>query len=213
MANPICRQISRLDFSGNLVPLSWHQHIHTTHGRVDLGAISILSEIVFWYRWRQIRDEKTGRVTEVQQRFAGARFQRSLRHWSEFTGLTVKQVRRSLATLSRLGLVRMSYTRGRTRDRIACMAFEPVPTRLERITYPFSLEGTTSAYAPGGTTYAPGGIASPQRTRQKSLSRAKESSGVGRSSNIAYPDRQTGRTGSNWQRVGPLAAREVGRQS
>jgi len=214
MLHPVCRQISRLNFSGNLLPLSWLHHIRNTHGRVDLGAVVILSEVVFWYRWRELRDEKTGRITGVEQRFAGARFQRSLRHWAAFTGLTIKQVRRSLATLSRLGVVKVAFTRGRTVDRLACASYEPVPARLEAITYPYALEGTTCAL--WDTTCAPGGIAPVHTTAQKSLVELRRAR-RGQSSLPLFPEterRDTGRdTGADsgpFKRIESLAAKIAG---
>jgi len=214
--NPVVKAVSRLDFSGNLVPLSWLQHIRTEHGRVDLGAVIILSEIVFWYRWRIVRDERTGNIARVEQRFRGPRFTRSIRAWSSGFGLTIKQVRRSLATLKRLGVLKVTLEAQQQPGALACLGYEPVPSVLELITYPCAPDVTELLVAscapggigraPGGIGRAPGGIALPDRKGQKSPPKSSEEPGDGRSSKSPSSDRfRKNRIGA-FRSIGDLAA-------
>jgi hypothetical protein len=131
----IVNQISKIDLSGNIVPMSWFAHV-THNGRPQLAAIIILSEIVFWYRWRENRDERTGRVVGYEVRFAGDKFCRSLKSWAEMLGLTVKQVRTAIETLKELGLVTVELRPTPGAPTAWPSTFiEPVPALIARITY------------------------------------------------------------------------------
>ena len=54
--------IATMAISGNVIPATWYKTITTASGKADLAAINILSDVLYWYRPSEIRDESTGDV-------------------------------------------------------------------------------------------------------------------------------------------------------
>ena len=55
---PTVDAISELNFSGNIIPTVWYSKLKKTYRNKEipyLEAIIILSEIIYWYRAREIR--------------------------------------------------------------------------------------------------------------------------------------------------------------
>ncbi|MBQ8986397.1 MAG: hypothetical protein IJ100_04025, partial [Lachnospiraceae bacterium] len=61
--NDIVNKVGKMRFSGNVIPEVWYKTIVSSNGRVNLLAINILADIVYWYRPMETRDEMTGDVT------------------------------------------------------------------------------------------------------------------------------------------------------
>jgi hypothetical protein len=51
-------------FVGNIIPNEWFNQIKLESGRTDTQAIIILSEIIYWYRPSEIRND-----TNIKQRY------------------------------------------------------------------------------------------------------------------------------------------------
>ena len=49
-STPIVDSIGQMNFEGNITPLEWYKHIKFANGKADTIAITILSDIVYWYR-------------------------------------------------------------------------------------------------------------------------------------------------------------------
>ena len=62
-------QMSRLQISGNVIPVSWYKTIRKPTGKPNLNAIIILADIVYWYRAVEIRDEMTGQLIGLRKKF------------------------------------------------------------------------------------------------------------------------------------------------
>lgn len=60
-------QMSRLQISGNVIPVSWYKTIRKPTGKPNLNAIIILADIVYWYRAVEIRDEMTGQLIGLRK--------------------------------------------------------------------------------------------------------------------------------------------------
>ena len=58
--NSIVDEVGQMHFSGNVIPEAWYQTITDEKGKVQMPAILILSEIVYWYRPSEIRNEEDG---------------------------------------------------------------------------------------------------------------------------------------------------------
>ena len=71
-----------------------------------LLAICILSELCFWYRPKEIRDERSGFVTGYKKRFRGDYLQKDYRQLGEFFGESKNSVKAAMDKLEKLGLVR-----------------------------------------------------------------------------------------------------------
>ncbi len=61
--NAIVNAVGKMAFTGNVIPESWYKTVVSSNGRVNLLAVNLLGETVYWYRPMEIRDEKSGDVT------------------------------------------------------------------------------------------------------------------------------------------------------
>ena len=69
--NNVVDAVGKMNISGNIVPNNWFYHILRDTGKPNLLAISILSEIVYWYRPTEIRDEISGLTIGYKKKFKG----------------------------------------------------------------------------------------------------------------------------------------------
>lgn len=102
-ADPINLKFHCINFQGNIIPTSWKDHIRHK-GRVDLNALFILSELVYWYRPIVVRDERG--VDTFFKKYKADLLQKSYCQLEEVTGLTKKQIRDALGRLEGLGLIK-----------------------------------------------------------------------------------------------------------
>ena len=54
-------------FTGNVIPAAWYRTIPEIMGKPNLTAIIILSDVVYWYRPVEIRDELTGQLCDSEK--------------------------------------------------------------------------------------------------------------------------------------------------
>ena len=99
-------KIGQINFSGNVIPVRWFREILRDNGKPYLLAICILSELCFWYRPKEIRDERSGFVTGYKKRFRGDYLQKDYRQLGEFFGESKNSVKAAMDKLEKLGLVR-----------------------------------------------------------------------------------------------------------
>ena len=95
--------------SGNIIPLEWYKFITTASGRPDHNAITILSEIFYWYRPKVVSDPKTGNKAHASK-FSGDLWQTSYRHFEEKFTYNHQRIRRALVLLEKLNLIERVIT-------------------------------------------------------------------------------------------------------
>ena len=88
-----------LSFSGNIIPHAWYTQITSESGRPDHNAISIFSEIIYWYR--------PGRGGTPK--FADDIWRTSYEHFETRFGYNNQRTRRALIRLEELGLIRREF--------------------------------------------------------------------------------------------------------
>ena len=93
---------------GNLVPHEWYHAIKTKAGKVDLPALSILSEIVFRFRPQKIYDYETDSARLISNLDNGA-WQTSYRYFEQLFGYNRQRVRRALVNLEELGIIKREF--------------------------------------------------------------------------------------------------------
>lgn len=134
--NDVVDFFGRINITGNLIPEPWYQHIKFESGRVDLNAIVLLAEIVYWYRPTEKRDENGG-ATVWQKKFRADKLQKSYQQLSDKFGLTKRQVRDAVHRLKDGGLVTIEFrdieVSGMHLSNV--LFIEPVPARIFEITY------------------------------------------------------------------------------
>ena len=189
--NALVDAISEIAFEGNITPWSWYQALRFPNGKPDLNAIVILSEIVYWYRGTEDRDEATGDLRGWRKRFKADLLQRSYKAFAEQFGLTKRQAQDACTRLAKVyGVVRLVF---RTIDsptgRLANVLFiEPVPEKIRAITHqrershvstghpprsngtpPPSQRGTYTAITTAITTEIPSGESTPMRAQDQDV--------------------------------------------
>ncbi len=136
--NEVVDEIGKWNISGNVIPANWYKWILRDCGKPNLLAITILSEIVFWYRPVEVRDEQTGYIKGFKKRFKGDILQKSYAQLSEQFGEGKATVKRAVDLLEKLGIVKRIFRdikvdSTRTFNNIMFLTLDP--EALYKITY------------------------------------------------------------------------------
>jgi hypothetical protein len=135
---PEVSEIGEMHLEGNVVPHMWYQHIKFDNGKVDLISITILSDIVYWYRPTYERDENTGRVLSIRKKFKADALQKSKKALADQFGLTERQVKDSLLRLESMELIVRDYRTLTTADGMKInnvLFIKVVPENIKKITF------------------------------------------------------------------------------
>ena len=155
--------MGRLNLSGNITPAIWYSKILMPQSRKKSGvskrkpvlpkpdhvAVTILSEICWWYRPQEVRDEQDNRVG-WERKFHADILQLSPKQLSKKFGFSAKQCQRALARLEALGLIKRKLrdvpTAGGTLGNICFIRLFPVA--VGAITWPTGHDdsATTGSY-------------------------------------------------------------------
>ena len=107
--NQIVDRLGEVNFSGNITPQIWYQTILTDSGKPYYLAIAILSDIVYWYRPTEIRDENTGHVIGWGKKIQGDMLQRNYEHFAKMYGESKKTITRAITRLENLGVIKRVF--------------------------------------------------------------------------------------------------------
>ena len=135
--NHIVDAIGKLNITGNVTPESWFRTVVNSNNMPSMNAILILSEIVFWYRPREERDEKTN-ITVYKKRFRDDDYvQLGYEQLCKKFNLSKKQVREGLILLESLGVIKRHCRNVQTAMGTLhnVLFIELIPEGLEAITY------------------------------------------------------------------------------
>lgn len=139
---------SVLGDEGEIVtPRSWYWEILHEDGRPYLLAITLLADIVHWYRPIEERDE-TGALVGLKKKFEGDLLQRTYNEYAEVYGESKRTIKAALDRLEVLGLIKKHFRTvelavGESMVKVPNMMYiEIFPKRIGEITYcdgePFS---------------------------------------------------------------------------
>lgn len=136
--NPIVDAIGEMNYEGNIVPHSWFNcpRLQFENGKPNMVAITLLSDIIYWYRPTVIRDERSNRIVEVRRKFKGHRLQKDYERWAEYFGFTKRQVQDAIAFLVNTGLIIREIMPPLNRP-----YFEPIPEAIYEVTFPDEASG------------------------------------------------------------------------
>ena len=137
---PAVAEMSLIPLTGNIVAPMWFKTITLESGRPDTNSILILSDIVYWYRPTEIRDERSGSVIGQKKKFAEDMLRRSYADLEEQFGLSKKQCRDCLIRLENLGVIRrvLRNINTSTGVRNNVMYINLIPSVLSKLTNPTS---------------------------------------------------------------------------
>ena len=136
--NIIVDQVGKIGLSGNIIPDAWYKTIISRNGKVNLLAVNILADVVYWYRPSEMRDEITGKVT-YKKKFRHVDFlQKSYKDICEKFNCSEKQAREALKDLENLGVVTRHFKTVETEYGFYpnAMFLELIPSGLIALTFP-----------------------------------------------------------------------------
>lgn len=116
-------RMSRINITGNIIPAAWYKTIRKSTGKPYLNAIVILSDIVYWYRAAEIRDEGSGQLIGFRKRFHSDLLQRSYQQLADQFGISKRDANNAVVELEKLGVVRRVF-------RTLCINGQQVPNVL-----------------------------------------------------------------------------------
>lgn len=139
-------EILKLNITGNVIPMAWYQSIRrkdrhpcgSDEGKPYLAAIILLSDIVYWYRPREVRDAVSGMVVGYQKKFKGDLLQKSYQSYADQFGFSKREVQAAITFLEELGVItkvfRTIFSGGATMSNVLFLDLNV--GRLEELTYP-----------------------------------------------------------------------------
>lgn len=107
--NSMVDAMGMMNISGNVIPQLWYSTITRPNGKPYLLAITLLSDIVYWYRPTEVRDEQSGRVVGWKKRFKGEMLQKTYQQYAELYGESKRSVKAALDRLEELGIIRKEF--------------------------------------------------------------------------------------------------------
>jgi DnaD/phage-associated family protein len=88
----VADQIGEMEIVGNIVPHLWYKNITFSSGKAHFVAITLLADIVYWYRPTMIRDD-SGMIVAARTKFKGDMLQKSYQAFADTYGFTKRQVK------------------------------------------------------------------------------------------------------------------------
>ena len=88
----VVNQIGEMEIVGNIVPHLWYKNITFSSGKAHFVAITLLADIVYWYRPTMIRDD-SGMIVGARTKFKGDMLQKSYQAFADTYGFTKRQVK------------------------------------------------------------------------------------------------------------------------
>ncbi|PED78958.1 DnaD domain-containing protein [Bacillus toyonensis] len=141
--NSIVLQIGQMNFRGNVIDHGWFKTITLDNGKPNMVAISILGEVVYWYKPTEVRDEHSNNV-RYKQKFKADTLQKSYQQFADSFGFTKRQVKDACDYLKGRGLVRIEFrtvfANGTKCNNV--MFIEPVPEEIQKISILYWENGT-----------------------------------------------------------------------
>jgi hypothetical protein len=152
---PEVEAVGQMHFEGNIIPHRWYQTIaYTTPGgqtKPHLEAILVLSDLVYWYRPAEVRDESTGKLVGHRKKFHGDLLQRSYQDLADQFGLSKRQVKRAIDFLKEKGLIDVEFRTIATKAaRVLSNVtyIRLIPERLAEVTFGLSTPHIRSGDTP-----------------------------------------------------------------
>lgn len=138
--NSTVAAVAQMNFTGNVIPQAWFKTITRDNGKPNLSAIVILSDIVYWYRPTEQRDEQTGQTVGYTKKFKADMLQRSYSQLAEQFGISKREATNAVAELEKIGVIKRHL---RTIDvngmKMSNVLFiELIPEVLYNVTFPDS---------------------------------------------------------------------------
>ncbi|PET25965.1 DnaD domain-containing protein [Bacillus cereus] len=127
-------QIGQINFRGNVIDHGWFKTLTLDNGKPNIVAITILGEIVYWYKPTEVRSEESSQV-QYKQKFKADMLQKSYQQLADSFGFTKRQVKEACNFLKERGLIKIEFrtilVNGTRCNNV--MYVEPVPEMIQKI--------------------------------------------------------------------------------
>lgn len=166
--NPICKQMLNCRLTGNITPISWFRNILTRSGKPDVVAIILLSDIVYWYTPVMTRDEHSGDVIGIQQKFKADKLQKTYQEYADIFGFSKNQIKNAIDNLCDQGFITREFRHIKTGSGLAItnvMYIEPIYEKIVKISNKIRSPQKVGGYPPkklGDTPLKSGGTSPPK---------------------------------------------------
>ena len=136
--NRIVDASAEISITGNITPQAWYKTIVKETGKPHLAAIVILSDIVYWYRPTELRDESTGQIIAIRKKFKADLLQRSYQQIAEQFGLSKKEATNAIIFLEKLGVIKRVFRTINLNGLVVnnVLYIELIVEKLKELTYP-----------------------------------------------------------------------------
>lgn len=144
--NEIVDRLSTMNFSGNIISPNWFKTVLNDKGKPYLLAILILSEIVYWYRPVEVRDEETGEFIGYRTKFKNDLLQKSYQNLAEYYHVSKRQVTAAIVALEKIGVIKRVFREVRKDGKLYnnVLFIQLHPDKLQELTYPQRVEPKTN---------------------------------------------------------------------
>ena len=119
--------------TGNITPISWFRNISTASGKPDVVGIILLSDIVYWYTPVMTRDEHTGDVIGIQQKFQADKLQKTYQEYAEIFGFSKNQIKNAIDNLCRQDLITREFRHIKTGSGLAITNVMYIEPNIDKI--------------------------------------------------------------------------------
>jgi hypothetical protein len=145
----VVSEITQIDFAGTstMIPFSWFKYITTTTDggkeKPHQTAITILSDIVYWYKASVKRTEESMSQISYHKKFKSDKLQKSYDDYAELLGVSKRESKAAFDVLVALGLITREF---RTLELFSgvkvsnVMFIEPNANKIREITYQITTE-------------------------------------------------------------------------
>ncbi len=107
--NATVDSMAKINLTGNIIPANWFRTITRDNGKPYMLAICILSELCYWYRPQEVRDERSGNIVEYRKRFKGDMLQKNYQDLADRFGESKRSVKAASDRLEELGVIRKEW--------------------------------------------------------------------------------------------------------
>jgi DnaD/phage-associated family protein len=130
-------QVGQMNITGNVIPPMWYKNLKFKNNKPHFVAITILSDLLYWYRPTVVRDEATGAIVESRKKFKSDMLQRNYQSFADQFGFTKRQVKEAFDFLEEHLLITREFRNiqagGTNLNNV--MYISPVPENIQKVTY------------------------------------------------------------------------------
>lgn len=133
--NRIVDEVSEMNIGH--IPDAWYKNIRRA-GQPNLLAIILLSDIVYWYKWTEVRDEYSGMLVGVKKKFKYDFLQRNYPQIQERYGVSKRIAINAVNDLCEIGVIKKHLRTIQTKSGVKLsnvLFIELVPSVLRQISF------------------------------------------------------------------------------